>query len=116
MRAKVVEIKAPVFSRVTYLLDDYDYFCERRDFLKERLGYLKRLRGGVTVSRWCELIDTGQWEPLVESLLVDHYDLAYSRSMKKNQGRVIGTYHLDQLDDAHMDSFICQLESDADLS
>ncbi len=111
--AKVVEIKAPVPSRVSYLLDDYDYFCERQAFLKERLGYLKRLRGGATVSRWFELIDAGEWEGFVEALLVEHYDLSYARSMEKNDGRVVGSYHLEHLDDAHMDTFIGQLESEA---
>ena len=114
-KAKVVEIKSSVPSRVSYLLEDYDYFCENGAFLKERLGFLKRLRGGTTVSRWFDCIDSGRWEELVESLLVDHYDLSYAKSMEKSDERVVKSYDLDQLDAAHMDDFISKLENEPAL-
>ncbi|MBT6491749.1 MAG: tRNA 2-selenouridine(34) synthase MnmH [Deltaproteobacteria bacterium] len=102
--ANVVEVTAPIEARVEYLLEAYDYFCQKPDFLKERIGWLKRIRGTEKIKYWFELIDSQQWTAFVADMLETHYDPTYSRSMERSAERVSQKYklkalkHLDLLD------------------
>lgn len=107
--APVMEITAPVESRVHYLLRDYDYFCANPAPLKEKVRCLLRIRGHQVVDRWCELIDGERWTTFVEEILVQHYDPTYSRSIERWRQEGNRRYDLPGLEDAHLDAFIDQL-------
>jgi tRNA 2-selenouridine synthase len=42
------------------------------------------LYGRDTISHWQKLALEGKMQPLVEELLVDHYDPAYNKSIRRN--------------------------------
>jgi tRNA 2-selenouridine synthase len=81
MRASpCVQIEAPQEARVEFLMDDYAHFLGNPTLLTERLTRLMELHGRVVINRWCEMARHGEWRPLVEELLTQHYDPAYRRS------------------------------------
>lgn len=81
MRASsCVRIEAPQEVRVALLMDDYAHFLHNPTLLTERLLLLTELHGHIATSRWCEMAKQGEWVPLVQELLVQHYDPAYKRS------------------------------------
>lgn len=107
--ARVVEITAPVESRVHYLLRDYEYFCAHPAALKEKVRCLLRVRGHEVVNRWCELIDAERWTTFVEEILVQHYDPTYGRSIERWRERGDKRFTLPSLEDEHLNQFIDQL-------
>lgn len=76
-QGEVMEIRMPVSQRAAFLLQDYPYFCNDPKHLKSLLKRLIKLRGHEQINMWHELIDSGQWQDFVESVLRDHYDLVY---------------------------------------
>ena len=81
MRASsCVRIEAPLEARVELLMDDYAHFLGNPTFLVERLTRLMELHGRVVINHWCEMARQGEWRPLVQALLTQHYDPAYRRS------------------------------------
>jgi tRNA 2-selenouridine synthase len=113
--ASVVEVRAPIEARVDYLLEAYDYFCLQPDFLKERLGWLKRLRGTEKVQQWFELIDAQQWTAFVADMLETHYDPTYSRSMERSAEKISQKHMLKTLKSSDLESFIDSMELDASI-
>lgn len=77
-------VSASVPARVDFLLRDYDYFLADPEWLVQRLGGLKALRGGETIARWSELARAGNFRALVEELLTGHYDPLYAASQDRN--------------------------------
>ena len=75
--SRVVTIDLPIDQRAAFLLDDYPYFTQAPDHLKALLERLIKLRGHEQVDEWNTLIDNQQWHEFVESILKNHYDLAY---------------------------------------
>ncbi len=108
--ARVVEITAPLQERVHYLLDAYDYFCEQPDFLKERVGWLKRVCGAEKIQSWFDLIDAKNWPAFVADMLETHYDPAYTRSMNRFSNRISHRHNLQSLNHADLEGFIDTLE------
>lgn len=98
---RMVRVEASVQSRVEFLLSDYDYFLDKPELLKSKLGYLKSLHGAKVIEKWGELIDQAQWAELVQELLTEHYDPAYRKSMNATypaleQAEVLNADSLDQ--------------------
>lgn len=92
--APQIFVSAPVPHRVSYILSHYRHLLTDSDKLKE---LLLRLRHRVTkkqFDRWLELIDSAEWAPLVQSLLENYYDPAYSRSMARRQRQPLDEIHL----------------------
>ena len=54
------------------------------DILIEKLSHLKEIHGQNILNNWCNLINLGHWEQLIEELLVKHYDHLYKQSQIKN--------------------------------
>jgi tRNA 2-selenouridine synthase len=79
-----VRIEADVPSRVAFLLEDYAHFRADPQTLKQQLDCLVDLHGRETVTAWQALADRGAFEELVATLLVEHYDPAYRKSMDRN--------------------------------
>ncbi len=108
--AQVVEVSAPLEERVRYLLDAYDYFCEQPDFLKERIGWLKRVCGGERIQTWFDLIDAKEWPEFVADMLETHYDPTYLRSMNRLTDRVSQRHNLESLKSSDLQGFIDTLQ------
>ncbi len=79
-----IELCPSVDERIRFLCEEYSHFFSQPGLLKERLSKLAPLIGHEKVSQWNDLIDSKHWAELVKTLLIDHYDPTYRRSMKKN--------------------------------
>jgi tRNA 2-selenouridine synthase len=71
-------------ERVALLMEDYQdlvldvaYFCDR-------LSMLTAHRGKAVVERWQSLARSGEFEPVVQELLTQHYDPSYLQSIQRN--------------------------------
>lgn len=83
-RSDCVVVELPVAIRARFLISDYPHFLDNPSTLLDQLRRLLEIHGHAKVDYWANLIESQQWEDLVESLLTDHYDPAYDRSMNKN--------------------------------
>jgi tRNA 2-selenouridine synthase len=84
----VVEIAATLPARMAYLLRDYAWLGDDPQALIGKLEALHDLLPKETLAEWQAWAQQGQLAPLLESLLLKHYDPLYARS----QGR-----HLERL-------------------
>jgi tRNA 2-selenouridine synthase len=89
MRASAcVRLETDTETRVTLLLQEYEFFLENREKLYEQLDCLVSLHGRDKVEGWKALAAGGAWREFVQRLLVEHYDPAYRRSSHKNFARL----------------------------
>jgi tRNA 2-selenouridine synthase len=79
-KSSCIRIEVPEEARVAFLMDDYAHFLHNPTLLTERLSLLIELHGREVTNRWCEMVRQGEWVPLVQELLMQHYDPAYRRS------------------------------------
>ena len=107
MRASpCIQVEAPQDARVEFLMRDYAHFLQNPVLLTERLAMLVDLHGRAVISRWCEMAQRHEWQPLVEELLAQHYDPAYRRSSGAGlvQLKNAAILRLDKLDEASLAS------------
>ena len=71
-------------NRVRLLMEDYAHFTMSPESLNEQLAHLVSLHGREKIERWQQMARAGEMPALVEELLVDHYDPAYTRSINRN--------------------------------
>ncbi len=71
-------------NRVRLLMEDYSHFTAQPESLNEQLQHLTPLHGREKIARWQEMARSGDMAPLVEELLINHYDPAYLRSIDRN--------------------------------
>lgn len=95
-------IETPVAARVQLLLEDYKHFLSDPQLFIQRLTPLLPLHGRQVLDHWQMLAEQGEWDTLVEKLLVQHYDPSYRRSTASNFSRLPDALllKLDSLDDA----------------
>ena len=85
MRAsQCVRIDASDAVRASLLLAEYRHFVEDPAQLARRLGALAPQHGSATLERWLAMARAGDWTRFVTTLLAEHYDPAYDRSMRRN--------------------------------
>lgn len=80
-----VVIDAPLPARVDFLLQDYDYLRENGEAFAQQLAQLQSTTGlhsRETLARWQAWARAGDWRPLVEALMREHYDPLYVRSQQ----------------------------------
>ncbi|HEX4328836.1 MAG TPA: tRNA 2-selenouridine(34) synthase MnmH [Burkholderiales bacterium] len=77
-----VELANP--SRVALLKQEYAHFLADPARLNQQLEILVALHGRARVAEWQGLSTAGDWDVLVERLLVEHYDPSYLRGMARN--------------------------------
>jgi len=83
-QSNCLSLSLPDNERVALLQEDYDYLVRDVDYFCDRLSVLTALRGHAMVDRWQALARSGQFAPVVQDLLVNHYDPAYLASMQRN--------------------------------
>jgi tRNA 2-selenouridine synthase len=71
-------------QRVELLLEDYAYFTAHPEQFCARLDALTAQRGKVVIEEWKALVRQGDLRPVVQDLLVSHYDPVYLQSMERN--------------------------------
>ena len=98
-----IELRSSTATRVSWLLREYHHFLADTDNFKHKLSLLTSRYGKVQIEKWNEAIDAGNFDGLVEELLVLHYDPSYQSSIKRNFP------HYDE-------NFFVQLNDDSDQS
>jgi tRNA 2-selenouridine synthase len=89
MRASAcVQLELALAERVRLLREEYLHFERDHAALFTQLDCLTALHGRERIESWKQLAKAGQWEELVERLLVEHYDPAYLRSISRNFAQV----------------------------
>jgi len=89
-----VVVTAPIEARTEYILKEYDELTHTPAVLTKKLNYLAHRIPKTVFSEWMNAIESGQWSDLVASLLQDHYDPSYQRSLKNNQRETIHSIDL----------------------
>lgn len=70
--------------RVELLMQEYDHFVADPEVLAAQLDCLVTLYGKERIGLWQTMARSGDLRPLVEELLVQHYDPAYLKSIERN--------------------------------
>ncbi len=83
-RARCLQIDMPLAGRVRLLRDEYAHFETDMPSLLRQLDCLVSLHGHERVENWKALATAHHWDQMVERLLEEHYDPAYSRSITRN--------------------------------
>jgi tRNA 2-selenouridine synthase len=83
-----VQLSTPRPLRVELLMQEYAHFLSDPDLLGKQLDCLVQLHGHAVIERWKALAAAGEWEVLVDELLVRHYDPAYGRSIVSHYPRL----------------------------
>lgn len=104
--APCVEVQAPITSRVEWLLTHYAHFTRNPALLKGKLNQLQRSYSKVQLQRWHDLIDQEEWAELVRSLLEQHYDPAYRRSLGHQYANLQQSYDLPDLSATHLQQLV----------
>lgn len=85
LRASVcVQLQMPLQARVAFLLEDYVHFVDDVNSFCLRLDALREVCGALAVDGWQLQARSGQIAAVVQSLLTQHYDPIYMRSMQRN--------------------------------
>lgn len=71
-------------ERCALLLEEYGHLLDEREYFREQLMKLVPLHGRERVETWCALLDEDRRDALTETLVVEHYDPAYTRSTRRN--------------------------------
>jgi tRNA 2-selenouridine synthase len=92
-RAAVVNLSAPMPSRVLLWRQDYLHFVRDPVAMVGKLEPLKPLVGKEILSHWQSLATASNVDELFERVMTDHYDPCYARSTHRNYKA--GAPHLD---------------------
>lgn len=114
-QASAIEITAPLDARVKYLLSDYPYFTKKPDELNNKINHLRELHGTRRIEQWSQLIAKNAWPEFVGQILEQHYDPAYTRSMKHNRRTIVDTIHSIILDEQRIHDIAKQLIGQSEL-
>lgn len=79
-------VDAPMAERVRVWREDFSHFAADPEAMLARLVYLVPLTGREVFEQWQALAAAGRIDDLFERVMVDHYDPAYGRSMRRNYG------------------------------
>ncbi|WP_073330414.1 tRNA 2-selenouridine(34) synthase MnmH [Wenxinia saemankumensis] len=101
--ARRIEIRAPIAARAAYLARAYEDVLSDGPALKDKLAYLRHVRGGEVVEGWSALIDAGERVALTQALMEQHYDPAYAKSRAAIGAEVAEAIDLGALDGADLD-------------
>jgi tRNA 2-selenouridine synthase len=82
--AACVRLETDNETRVTLLLQEYEFFLQNQENLYQQLDCLVSLHGREKIADWKALAARGDWREFVARLLAEHYDPAYRRSSHKN--------------------------------
>ena len=90
-RAPRLCLRAPAAWRVAHILGRYRWIAADRQALVEAVGRLPSHHARRRKEEWQALALAGDFAPLVEGLIREHYDPAYARSRGARGGAILGT-------------------------
>lgn len=96
-QSAAVHLQVELTDRVQFLLGDYDYFVQSPELVAPKLQFLRKTRGTAVVNRWEELLSQGHTAEFVEDILLNHYDVGYSKSIAKNRKETRDLLHMNPL-------------------
>ncbi|MFZ6861292.1 tRNA 2-selenouridine(34) synthase MnmH [Undibacterium sp. Ji67W] len=79
-----ISISMPMSERVNLLMEDYAHFVQDPEQLNHQLNFLSHLHGNEKINLWKKQALNGAIANVVQSLLEDHYDPAYTKSIARN--------------------------------
>jgi tRNA 2-selenouridine synthase len=85
-------------DRVKLLMQDYAHFVANPAILNAQLDCLVQLHGHEKIKRWQSMASAGEMDALVDELLQDHYDPAYTRSIDRNFVQFAQAEHIELSD------------------
>jgi tRNA 2-selenouridine synthase len=80
-QAQCIQVTMTMPARVELLKQEYVHFLRDAGALGCQLDRLVSLHGHAAIDRWKAMAHAGEWDVLVEELLVRHYDPTYRRSI-----------------------------------
>ncbi|MBC7942118.1 MAG: tRNA 2-selenouridine(34) synthase MnmH [Chitinophagaceae bacterium] len=87
---RVVQVEMADAARVALLLQDYAHFAAAPEAFCKLLDGLIELRGRATVASWQAQARAGQWAQVFGSLMAQHYDPLYMRSLQRSYADLVG--------------------------
>ncbi len=79
-----LQLSLPTEERIELLLEDYRHLVHDTAYFCHRLDVMAEFRGKVVVQGWKDLVLAGNFRPVVQDLLAQHYDPSYLKSMQNN--------------------------------
>ena len=79
-----LEIIVPQHERIRFLTEDYRFYIDNPELLKEKIQRLAKYKSKKEVEQWRDLIAQGAFAELTQALLDQHYDPLYERSMHEH--------------------------------
>ena len=79
-----VDLQTSAATRIALLKQDYPYFLEPNPTLHLKLEALVPLHGRDKIDAWKAKANAQDWDGFVQSMLDQHYDPAYDRSIRRN--------------------------------
>lgn len=95
-----IRLHAEIEKRCMMLFEDYEHFFSLPEALNDRLACLTMLHGRETIESWQAMVDNKAWESLVQSLLENHYDRAYRKSLANHYGDGIPVYEVSDISES----------------
>ena len=100
--AEEIRIQSPTAARAAFLCREYQHLTASPT-LAATLETLVARRGRATVRRWQQLAAEGFWLQLAESLLAEHYDPSYDKSLASSHRHPLFSLELSAVDDKELD-------------
>lgn len=104
-----IEVRAPLEARAYYLAEAYEDVLADSARLTEKLSPLRYHRGHALVDHWEGLMASGDRVALCRSLVADHYDPAYDKSMQSVSPTVAATVEAAGLAEADLERLADQI-------
>ena len=109
-----IELTAPRAERARYLAAAYDEITADPDGLRALLARLPNRIGRARLAQFAAMVDAGAFTTFAEALMEAHYDIAYTRSSKKDQRPRLATVVLQTLTDASLDEAAASVKTVVD--
>lgn len=106
-----IEVTAPVEARCRYLMRAYADVLADGARLERQLAPLRAHRGEALLAQWSAQIAAGDIAALTRSLMQDHYDPAYAKSMRAMAPKVVARIGTDGLSPADLDAVAARIEA-----
>jgi len=79
-----IQVNVSLEDRIEFIMNDYDYMCSEANLeqLLMILNSLEKWSGKKKVQVWRDLASERNYRELVNSLIVDHYDINYKKPVR----------------------------------
>lgn len=82
--SRMILLDSPLSSRVSYILDDYQSILSHPRELMNKILALQPFHSQSQMTTWQIMAENQDWSALAKSLMANHYDPIYQKSLAKN--------------------------------